>query len=95
MSEETCAMTLQPQISGNDLVLGLPVTYGLGYALKNEMIPMGPNQNVIWWGGAGGSSIVIDADAHVCCSYVMNQMDNNIVGDPRAVNLGSILFENL
>ena len=28
MSKETCAMTLQPQISGNDLVLGLPVTYG-------------------------------------------------------------------
>ena len=56
---------------------------------------MGPNQNTLWWGGAGGSTIVVDQDAHLCFSYVMNQMDNHIVGDPRGVSLGFALFDAL
>ena len=50
---------------------------------------MSPNPNSLWWGGAGGSTICADTDAHVCMSYVMNQMDNYIVGDPR----GTVLHE--
>lgn len=86
---------LEPQIEGTDVCLGLPVTFGMGYALPSAMIPISPNANTLWWGGAGGSTIVIDTDAHLCFSYVMNQMDNNIVGDPRSMSLGNALYECL
>ena len=95
LSEAGCQRALEPQTDGTDLVLGLPVSFGMGYALRNEAMPMGPNQNTLWWGGAGGSTIVVDQDAHVCFSYVMNQMDNHIVGDPRGVSLGFAVFDAL
>ena len=95
LSSEGCRRALEPQTDGADLVLGLPVSFGMGYALRNEAVPMGPNQNTLWWGGAGGSTIVVDMDAHLCFSYVMNQMDNHIVGDPRGTSLGFALYEGL
>ena len=95
LSESGCRRAVEPQTDGTDLVLGLPVSFGMGYALRNEAMPMGPNQNTLWWGGAGGSTIVVDQDAHLCFSYVMNQMDNHIVGDPRGVSLGFALFDAL
>ena len=39
--------------------------------------------------------IVVDTDAHLCFSYVMNQMDNHIVGDPRGTSLGFTLYDAL
>ena len=95
LSPEGCQRALEPQTDGVDAVLGLPVSFGMGYALRNEAVPMGPNQNTLWWGGAGGSTIVVDTDAHLCFSYVMNQMDNHIVGDPRGTSLGFTLYDAL
>ena len=69
LSEAGCRRS-EPQTDGTDLVLGLPVSFGMGYALRNEAM----NKNII------GSTIVVDQDGF---SYVMNQMDNHIVGDPR------------
>ena len=59
------------------------------------MINMGPNPNTIWWGGAGGSTIIIDTDAHLCFSYVMNQMKAAIVGDERGGSLGRAVYQGL
>ena len=95
LSPEGCQRALEPQTDGVDAVLGLPVSFGMGYALRNDAVPMGPNQNTLWWGGAGGSTIVVDTDAHLCFSYVMNQMDNHIVGDPRGTSLGFTLYDAL
>ena len=86
---------LDPQIEGMDAVLGLPIQFAMGYAFPSEAIPVSPNPNTLWWGGAGGSTIVVDTDTHLCFSYVMNQMDNNIVGDPRGASLGKALYECL
>jgi len=83
---------LEPQIDGVDVVLGLSIQFAMGFALPSEGIPISPNANTLWWGGAGGSLIAIDTDAHLCFSYVMNQMDNHIVGDPRGTGLGSALY---
>ena len=95
LSEAGCRRALEPQTDGADLVLGIPVTFGMGYALRNESMPMGPNENTLFWGGAGGSSIVVDMDSHLCLSYVMNQMNKNIIGDPRGFSLAFALFDSL
>ena len=91
-SSKAVARALQTQIEGADLVLGLNVQFAMGYAKPTPEIPMSPNENSLWWGGAGGSTICVDTDAHLCMSYVMNQMDNHIVGDPRGVRLHQAVY---
>jgi CubicO group peptidase (beta-lactamase class C family) len=54
-----------------------------------------PNANTLWWGGAGGSTIAVDTDAHLCFSYVMNQMDNFIIGGPRGSSLAAAVYDSL
>lgn len=51
--------------------------------------------NAMFWGGAGGSTIVIDMDRRTCLSYVMNQMAAAIVGDVRGSSLGQAVYEAL
>ena len=86
---------LEEQTNGPDAVLLLPIRFGLGYAFPNELMPMSPNENAMFWGGAGGSTIVVDQDARVCLSYVMNQMKAAIVGDKRGGRLGKAFYRNL
>ncbi|MGD8418005.1 MAG: serine hydrolase domain-containing protein [Pseudomonadales bacterium] len=90
-----CARALEPQTDGTDLVLGLPIRFAMGYALPTEAVPVSPNSDTLWWGGAGGSTIAVDTDAHVCFSYVMNQMDNYILGDPRGASLATAVYDSL
>jgi len=55
-----------------DLVLGQPVTFGLGYALAD---PIGfTTGKVCHWQGGGGSIVINDLDNHVTMAYVMNRM---------------------
>jgi CubicO group peptidase (beta-lactamase class C family) len=95
LSAAGCARALEAQTDGEDLVLGLPIRFAMGYALPTDAVPVSPNANTLWWGGAGGSTIAVDTDAHLCFSYVMNQMDNYIVGDPRGTSLAAAVYDSL
>ena len=95
LSPDGSSRALEPQTDGIDLVMGLPITYCMGYAKKSNIVQFGSDEGTIFWGGAGGSSIVIDTQAHVCVSYVMNQMSNDLLGDKRANNLGLALYDGL
>lgn len=92
LSKETCFSVMDEQTNGYDLVLGVPMRFGLGYGLRSESSPIGVNPNTCFWGGYGGSSIVVDLDANVCFSYVMNKMEAGALGDPRGFSLGMALF---
>ncbi len=37
-----------------------------------------------FWGGWGGSLIVVDTERRMVVSYMMNQMGAGIIGGPRA-----------
>lgn len=87
LSKEGAARALELQIEGDDLVLGVPSRFGMGYGISSPDFPMGPNERIGFWGGWGGSTIVIDQDAHLCCSYVMNKMFPGVLGDTRGFNL--------
>jgi CubicO group peptidase (beta-lactamase class C family) len=95
LSEAGSKKILEEQTNGPDAVLFMPIRFGMGYAFPNELMPMSPNENGMFWGGAGGSTIVIDQDAHVCLSYVMNQMKAAIVGDKRGGRLGKAFYAAL
>jgi CubicO group peptidase (beta-lactamase class C family) len=85
LSTEGCAVVFDEQSNGKDLVLGLPMRYGMGYGLSGELMPMGPR--ACFWGGYGGSLIVMDQDARLTVSYVMNKMQGGLSGDLRGANI--------
>jgi CubicO group peptidase (beta-lactamase class C family) len=69
------------QSSGTDLVLGVPLRFGLGYGLSSETMPMGPRTCA--WGGYGGSLVISDLDTKLTVAYVMNRMEPGMLGDMR------------
>ena len=95
VSAATSRLMLEEQTNGADAVLMMPIRFGLGYAFPSEQMPMSPNDTAMFWGGAGGSTIVVDQPARVCLSYVMNQMKASIVGDRRGGGLGKAFYESL
>ena len=87
MSEAGCRAIFDKQTFGKDLVLGVPIRFGMGYGITTDAMPMGPNPHIAYWGGWGGSTAVIDQDARLCISYVMNRMEGNLMGDLRGFKL--------
>jgi CubicO group peptidase (beta-lactamase class C family) len=92
LSEAGTKRIFEKQSEGVDLVLGVPITFGMGYGLNNDIMPISPNKNACFWGGYGGSSVIIDQDAHLCFSYVMNRMESGLLGDPRGAGLAAAMF---
>jgi len=86
MSEAGCRKALELQIEGTDMVLGVPVRFGMGFGLPSAAVPL-PNPNTIYWGGYGGSLAVIDMDARASYGYAMNKMAGTTTGDTRAFSL--------
>ena len=96
LSRETCEAVLEEQTNGVDLVIGVPVRFGLGYALMNETFPFSPNPRACFWGGWGGSLVVADLDARVSIAFAMNQMRADaIVGDRRTYALCKAVYAAL
>lgn len=71
------------QAHATDQVLGVKMRLGTGFGLMNDLIPLSPNPRSCFWGGWGGSICVIDVDAGISISYVMNKMAGGLVGDMR------------
>jgi CubicO group peptidase (beta-lactamase class C family) len=86
LSQATCLKALELQIEGKDLILGTPVRYGMGFGLRSEMMPL-PHDMFMYWGGYGGSLIIIDQQAKATYAYAMNKMAATTAGDMRAFGL--------
>jgi len=85
LSAEGCDAVFEEQANGVDRVLGMPFRIGMGYGLESEMMPIG--KRACFWGGYGGSLIVLDLDRRLAVSYVMNRMEGNLVGDQRGASV--------
>jgi len=86
LSEKTLARVLDVQIKGNDLLMDMPMRFGMGYGLPGELMPL-PNKRVFFWAGWGGSIAVIDLDARMSIAYAMNRMFPELIGDMRAAGI--------
>ncbi len=93
LSEATCRKALEPQIAGLDLILGVPARYCLGFGLS-PMIPL-PSDASVFWGGLGGSLIIVDMDARATYAYAMNKMGRKILGDARGLDLAQSVWSQL
>lgn len=94
MSEAGCRKALELQIEGDDLILGMPARYGMGFGLAGGVLPL-PNPNSLYWGGYGGSLAIIDIDARTSFGYAMNRMAPTTTGDMRALGLAMAMWQAL
>ncbi|WP_238016825.1 serine hydrolase domain-containing protein [Dactylosporangium sp. AC04546] len=83
MSETGCRRALDLQVAGRDLVLGMPLRFGMGFALGDQLMA---NPGTLYWGGYGGSLTIVDLDARTTFCYVMNKM-SGAVADLRGLGL--------
>ena len=86
LSEEGVARIFDEQQRGVDLVLGVDMVLGMGFGLPGPMLPV-PNPRTCFWGGWGGSLAIVDVDAKMSFSYVMNRMGEGTTGDTRGAGL--------
>eukprot|EP01035_Chromulina_nebulosa_P033831 gene33831-45310_t len=94
MSEAGCRKALELQIEGTDLILGTPVRFGMGFGLAGGLVPL-PSPNSFFWGGYGGSLVIIDMDARTTFGYAMNRMAGTTTGDMRALGLSVAMWQGL
>jgi CubicO group peptidase (beta-lactamase class C family) len=73
LAPDTVAAAIAEQVYGEDLVLGRPTRFGLGFQLAMAERPLGPNPRAFGHFGAGGSLGFGDPDARVAVGYAMNQ----------------------
>jgi CubicO group peptidase (beta-lactamase class C family) len=85
LSSKGCEAIFDEQANGTDLVLGPGFRLGMGYGLSSDLIPIG--SHACFWGGWGGSIVVIDLDARLVVSYVMNRMAMALLGDTRGADI--------
>ncbi|CAI7659197.1 unnamed protein product [Penicillium glandicola] len=85
---------IQERISGLDQVLFSYVRFGLGVGLPvpgpTAFIPEG---NICFWGGWGGSIVVMDLDRRMTVAYTMNKMGAGLVGNDKVKAYLEAIYE--
>jgi CubicO group peptidase (beta-lactamase class C family) len=93
---ETIELIFREQSNGVDLVLGVPFRFGLGYGLPLPVtLPYVPDEKICFWGGWGGSVIIMDVGRRMTISYMMNKMGPGIVGSERSEQYVRAIYDAL
>jgi CubicO group peptidase (beta-lactamase class C family) len=92
LSEESINNAIAERCYRPDLGLMIPMRWGAGFMLRSDSLPLGPNERIFGHGGAGGSLGIVDMDAKLSWSYVMNKMSPTTTGDARAATVGLALY---
>jgi CubicO group peptidase (beta-lactamase class C family) len=96
LSADTINLIFQEQSNGVDLVLGMPIRFGIGYALPNETVPYldggRADSQACFWGGWGGSIVVNDTARRLTLAYMMNTMQAGLVGNATSEALTGALY---
>ncbi|MGI5457392.1 serine hydrolase domain-containing protein [Streptomyces sp. CA-249302] len=85
LSQAGCDRAWEEQFNGDDLVLGMPIRWGLGYGLFGT---------TYGWGGWGGSLVMIEPESRMVVAYVTNQM-REPAQDQRGLNIVMSAYDGL
>jgi CubicO group peptidase (beta-lactamase class C family) len=97
LSPKTIDRIFEEQATGKDIVLGIPLRFGIGYGLPSAAVPFisNPDQRICFWGGWGGSLVINDLDNELTFAYMMNKMGEGTVGDARGAALIAAMYRAL
>jgi CubicO group peptidase (beta-lactamase class C family) len=76
LSGRTVDRIFEVQADGIDLVLDLPMRFGIGFGVSGA-------GRTCFWGGWGGSIVFMDVDRRFTFSYVMNRMASGVLASDR------------
>jgi CubicO group peptidase (beta-lactamase class C family) len=94
LGPETIDLIFLEQQNGIDMVLGVPLRFGIGYGLPRlDMLPWLPDEKICFWGGWGGSMIVMDVGRRMTISYMMNKMGPGVIGSDRSAEYGQAIYD--
>jgi CubicO group peptidase (beta-lactamase class C family) len=94
LSPKTIDLVFDEQANGVDLVLGIPLRWGVGFALPRlDTLPWIPDEQICFWGGWGGSMIIMDVGRRMTISYVMNRMGPGIIGSDRSARYTQAIYD--
>src|ERR1700691_1533389 len=94
LGQDTIDLIFREQQNGIDLVLGVPLRLGIGYGLPQlDILPWIPDESICYWGGWGGSMIVMDVVRRMTISYMMNKMGPGIIGSERSTEYGQAIYD--
>jgi CubicO group peptidase (beta-lactamase class C family) len=93
MSRAGCEAVLRQQSDGVDLAFLTPVRWAMGFALDLGGLSFGPRS--CFWGGSGGSLVVVDFERRMSFAYVMNKLVGAPFGDPRNASLIAATYASL
>jgi CubicO group peptidase (beta-lactamase class C family) len=94
LSPKTIDLIFDEQAHGVDLVLGVPLRWGIGYGLpQQDTIPWIPEGRICFWGGWGGSMIIMDLERRMTISYMMNVMGPGIIGSDRSAAYTQAIYD--
>jgi CubicO group peptidase (beta-lactamase class C family) len=76
LSPKTINRVFEVQSHTVDLVMRIPIKFGIGYGLlpMAHVLAFLPEGRLCSWGGWGGSLVIADADRRMTIAYVMNKM---------------------
>jgi CubicO group peptidase (beta-lactamase class C family) len=84
LSAGTIERIFDVQADGTDLVLLVPLRWGIGYGLPHPVsAPAVPDGRVCWWTGWGGAVVVNDLDRRTTVAYAGNRMVDHMTSSPR------------
>jgi len=93
---ETIELIFDEQIHGPDLVLGETLRFGIGFGLPEaDTLPWIPQGRICFWGGWGGSMIIMDLERGMTISYMMNRMGPGIIGSDRSAAYTRLIYDAL
>jgi CubicO group peptidase (beta-lactamase class C family) len=96
LSADTIDLIFEEQSNGPDLVLMIPLRFGIGFGLTcPQSVPAIPDGKICFWGGWGGSMAVMDPDRGATLTYVMNKMGPGTTGTERTNRYAELIYEAL
>jgi len=99
LSEAGCVRALEVQTDGTDLMFGIPIRWGLGYALDSDFTEMAygaqlRGHRVAYWAGSGGSFVINDLDLRMTIAFVMNKHVEAGGWDHRSVDIVKAAYDS-
>lgn len=88
---------VEEQSMGQDMVIAAPVRFGMGFGLtgKDTIADWLPTGRICFWGGFGGSIIIMDLDRRMTICYVMNKLGNVGLGSIRTKAYVKAIYQGL
>lgn len=96
LEQASIEFATQEQVSGPDAILGgLPMRFGLGFMLKQDFMPLAPNDRAFGHAGAGGSIGMADPVDRVGFGYTLNKMQMGLMGAAGAFSMLKAFYEEI